>query len=136
MINKSTQSILLKGGILFDPYKNKKKSASILIENGLIKEVGEISLSKKMKKVDCQGKIISPGFIDIHAHFREPGMEDKETLETGARAAFSGGFTRVCVMPNTNPPLDSPESIRFIIEKTIELPVKIFPIGAITINQK
>jgi dihydroorotase len=136
LINKSTQSILLEGGTLFDPYQNKKKSASILIENGLIKEVGKISLSKKMKKVDCQGKIISPGFIDIHAHFREPGMEDKETLETGARAAFSGGFTRVCVMPNTNPPLDSPESIRFIIEKTIELPVKIFPIGAITINQK
>jgi len=136
LINKSTQSILLEGGTLFDPFQNKKRNTSILIENGLIKEVGEITLSKKMKKVDCKGKLISPGFIDIHAHFREPGMEDKETLETGSRAALSGGFTRVCVMPNTNPPLDSPESIRFIIEKTIDMPVKIFPIGAITINQQ
>jgi dihydroorotase len=89
-----------------------------------------------MKNVDCTGKIISPGFIDIHAHFREPGREDKETLETGAKAALYGGFTRVCVMPNTNPPLDSPESINFIIEKSINLPVKIFPIGSITQGQR
>ena len=73
-----------------------------------------------MKRVECKNKIISPGFIDIHAHFREPGREDKETLATGAQAALSGGFTRVCVMPNTDPPLDSPESIRFIIEKTVD----------------
>ena len=72
----------------------------------------------------------------MHAHFREPGREDKETLVTGVNAAFSGGFTRVCIMPNTNPPLDSPESIRFILEKSVDLPVKIFPIGAITIGQK
>ena len=107
-----------------------------MIENGLIKKVGKITPTKKMKRVECKNKIISPGFIDIHAHFREPGREDKETLITGARAAFSGGFTRVCVMPNTDPPLDSPESIRFIIEKTVDLPVKIFPIGAITVNQE
>jgi len=136
LINISNQSILLEGGTIYDPYKNKKKTASILIENGLLKKVGKITPTKKMKRVECKNKIISPGFIDIHAHFREPGREDKETLVTGARAAFSGGFTRVCVMPNTDPPLDSPESIRFIIEKTVDLPVKIFPIGAITVNQE
>ena len=136
MINKSNQSILLEDGTIYDPYKNRKKISSVLIENGLIKKVGKITPSKKMKRVDCKDKIISPGFIDIHAHFREPGREDKETLATGAQAAFSGGFTRVCVMPNTNPPLDSPEAIRFIIEKTVDLPVKIFPIGAITVNQE
>jgi len=136
LINKLNQSILLDGGTIYDPYNNKKIKGSILIQNGLITKAGEINPSNKMKRVDCKGKIIAPGFIDIHAHFREPGREDKETLATGARAAFAGGFTRVCVMPNTDPPLDSPESIRFILEKSIDLPVDIFPIGAITIGQK
>ena len=136
MINKLNQSILLEGGTIYDPYNNKKIKGSILIQNGLITKAGKINPSNKMKRVDCKGKIIAPGFIDIHAHFREPGREDKETLATGARAAFAGGFTRVCVMPNTDPPLDTPESIRFILEKSIDLPVDIFPIGAITIGQK
>ena len=136
MINKLKQSVLLEGGTIYDPFENKKIKGSILIQNGLVKEVGDIAAPENVTKVNCRGKIISPGFIDIHAHFREPGREDKETLATGARAAISGGFTRVCVMPNTNPPLDSPEAIRFIIEKSTGLPVKIYPMGAITIGQK
>ena len=136
MINKLKQSVLLEGGTIYDPFENKKIKGSILIQNGLVKEVGDIAAPENVNKVNCRGKLISPGFIDIHAHFREPGREDKETLATGARAAISGGFTRVCVMPNTNPPLDSPEAIRFIIEKSADLPVKIYPMGAITIGQK
>ena len=136
MINKLKQSVLLEGGTIYDPFENKKIKGSILIQNGLVKEVGDIAAPENVTKVNCRGKLISPGFIDIHAHFREPGREDKETLATGARAAISGGFTRVCVMPNTNPPLDSPEAIRFIIEKSSDLPVKIYPMGAITIGQK
>ena len=136
MINKLKQSVLLEGGTIYDPFENKKIKGSILIQNGLVKEVGDIATPENVNKVNCRGKLISPGFIDIHAHFREPGREDKETLATGARAAISGGFTRVCVMPNTNPPLDSPEAIRFIIEKSADLPVKIYPMGAITIGQK
>ena len=136
MINKLKQSVLLEGGTIYDPFENKKIKGSILIQNGLVKEVGDIAAPENVTKVNCRGKLISPGFIDIHAHFREPGREDKETLATGARAAISGGFTRVCVMPNTNPPLDSPEAIRFIIEKSADLPVKIYPMGAITIGQK
>ena len=135
MINKLKQSLLLERGTIYDPYKNKQINGSILIQNGLVKEVGDITPPKNVTKVNCRGKLISPGFIDIHAHFREPGREDKETLATGARAAISGGYTRVCVMPNTEPPLDSPESIRFILEKSADLPLKIFPIGAITVGQ-
>ena len=134
-MGKTDNSIILENGTIYDPYKNKKKVGSILIVNGRVKEVGEVTSSDNTRKIDCTRKLIVPGFIDIHAHFREPGREDKETLVTGSRAAFSGGFTRVCVMPNTHPPLDSPESIRYIIEKTVNLPVKIFPIGAITVNQ-
>ena len=84
MINKLNQSVLLEGGTIYDPYNNKKIKGSILIQNGLINKVGEINLSNKIKRVDCKGKIIAPGFIDIHSHFREPGREDKETLATGA----------------------------------------------------
>ena len=135
-MGKTDNLIILENGTIYDPYKNKKKAGSILIEDGVVKEVGKVSAPDNARKIDCAGKLIVPGLIDIHAHFREPGREDKETLATGARAAFSGGFTRVCVMPNTDPPLDSPEAIRFIIEKSADLPVQILPIGAITIGQK
>jgi len=135
-MGKLNNLTILEGGTIYDPYKNKKKSGSILIVDGVVKEVGKVTAPDNAQKIDCSGKLIIPGLIDIHAHFREPGREDKETLATGARAAFSGGFTRVCVMPNTNPPLDSPEAIRFIIEKSADLPVQILPIGAITIGQK
>ena len=128
--------IILENGTIYDPYKNKKKAGSILIVDGIVKEVGKVTGSDNARIIDCTGKLIVPGLIDIHAHFREPGREDKETLATGARAAFSGGFTRVCVMPNTDPPLDPPEAIRFIIEKSSGLPVQILPIGSITIGQK
>ncbi len=117
-MGKTDNLIILENGAIYDPYKNKKKSGSILIVDGIVKEVGKVTGSDNTRKIDCAGKLIVPGLIDIHAHFREPGREDKETLATGARAAFSGGFTRVCVMPNTDPPLDSPEAIRFIIEKS------------------
>ena len=135
-MGKTDNLIILENGTIYDPYKNKKKAGSILIVDGIVKEVGKVTGSDNTRKIDCTGKLIVPGLIDIHAHFREPGREDKETLATGARAAFSGGFTRVCVMPNTNPPLDSPEAIRFIIEKSSGLPVQILPIGSITIGQK
>jgi len=136
MISKIQGSLLLKNGSVYDPVSNNKEIADILIKNGIIKAVGKCKSSKTVTEIDCKDKIISHGLIDIHAHFREPGREDKETLASGAEAAFSGGFTRVCVMPNTNPPLDSPESIHFIIEKSLNLPIQIFPIGAITKEQK
>ena len=136
MISTLKGSFILENGSIYDPCNNKKIKGAILLQNGIIKDVGKFTPPKNVKRINCQGKIIAPGLIYIHAHFREPGREDKETLATGALAAFSGGFTRVCVMPNTNPPLDSPESIRFILEKAEDLPIHIFPIGAITKRQE
>jgi len=122
-------------GTIYDPFKKTNIDGSILIEDGIIAAVGDIDISDA-QQIDCSGQIVTSGFIDIHAHFRVPGREDKETLETGAMSAMAGGFTRVCVMPNTDPPLDTPEAIRFIKDKAESVPIQIYPIGAITIAQE
>ena len=94
-----------------------------------------MGLKRLGKNLVLKNGTITHGFCDLHVHFREPGREDKETLQTGSLAAMAGGFTRVCVMPNTNPPLDSPESINFIREKAENCPIHIHPIGAVTKSQ-
>ena len=106
-----------------------------MIKDGKIFEIGDFDPPKSCEIIDCKGKIITHGFCDLHVHFREPGREDKETLQTGSIAAMAGGFTRVCVMPNTNPPLDTPESINFIIKKAEDAPIHIHPIGAVSKGQ-
>ena len=135
-INRIKNDLILKNGIIYDPFKKSKFKGNVLISNGRVKNIGDFKTPKNSTTIDCQDLIITHGFCDIHAHFREPGREDKETLATGAKAALAGGFTRVCVMPNTDPPLDDPESIRFIVEKAAETPVHIHPIGAISKGQK
>ncbi|MBC8213295.1 MAG: dihydroorotase [Candidatus Marinimicrobia bacterium] len=128
---------LLANGNIYNPFLDETQQGSILLEDGIVKYLGkDNNIPKDANVIDCDSKMITVGFMDLHAHFREPGREDKETLETGSLAALAGGFTKVCVMPNTNPPLDSPESIRFIVEKASNLPIDIYPIGAITNGQK
>ena len=134
-LQKLNSRVALQNGSLLDPYNGEIYSGDILIEDGKISQIGKISFEGKVEKIDCSGKVVTHGFCDLHVHFREPGREDKETLETGAIAALAGGFTRVCVMPNTNPPLDTPEAINFIIKKSETLPVYIHPIGAVSKNQ-
>ena len=124
-INKLSKNVYLKDGTIYDPFKRKSIKGNILITDGKINGIGDIKAPSGVEMIDCTNLIITHGFCDIHAHFREPGREDKETLRTGAKAALAGGFTRVCVMPNTNPPLDGPESIRFIVEIADETPIYI-----------
>jgi dihydroorotase len=134
-LKKQPKSLLLKNGTIVDPNSKKLFSGHVWIKNGKIEALDQSDFPRDIPTIDCSGKVITHGFCDLHAHFREPGREDKETLETGSNAALAGGFTRVCVMPNTDPPLDTPESIRFIIEKSEKLPIYIHPIGAITKHQ-
>ena len=134
--SKLKKEVLLKGGQILDPLTKTNVKRDILIKDGKIKAIGEIKSSKSAQIIDCKDLIITHGFCDVHAHFREPGREDKETLETGSMAALAGGFTRVCVMPNTNPPIDSPEVIRYIVDRSEECPIYIHPIGAITKGQE
>ena len=134
-IKKLNSRVALQNGSLLDPCSGKIYFGDILIEDGRISQIGKISFEGEVEKIDCTGKVVTHGFCDLHVHFREPGREDKETLETGTIAALAGGFTRVCVMPNTNPPLDTPEAISSVAKKSENLPVYIHPIGAITKNQ-
>ena len=134
--SKLKKQVILKGGKILDPIENTIKKSDLVLEDGKIKALGKFNSNKSAHLIDCKGLIITHGFCDLHAHFREPGREDKETLESGSMAALAGGFTRVCVMPNTNPPIDSPEVIRYIVDRSEECPIYIHPIGAITKRQE
>ena len=134
-LKKIPKKLLLHGGTIFDPFLDKSKKSNILIKNNKISAMGPNIKDKDATKINCKGLVITHGFCDVHVHFREPGQENKETLNTGSLAALAGGFTRVCVMPNTTPPLDSPESIKFIIDKSANCPIFIHPIGAVSKSQ-
>ena len=138
MKSKNLRKLLLKSGRIIDPFSKKTFKGDILIENGKISKIGSSIpfRGKGYDIIDCKGLVVTHGFCDIHVHFREPGREDKETLETGANAAIAGGFTQVCTMANTNPVIDSPEHIHYVVSKSENLPVDIFPIGAVSKNQE
>ena len=127
------ENILLKGGKVIDPLNKLDKAADVFINKGVIKVVGQIDARKFDGDVlDCKGKIISPGWLDIHTHLREPGFEGKETIATGSLAAANGGFTGVCCMPNTSPAIDSQEIIQYIIDRSEGFLVDVYPVAAIT----
>ena len=129
------KKILFQNVEILDPLKGTNKKGNILIINGKIAEIGKFDQPSGIKIIDAKGLTLTQGFCDLHVHFREPGNEDKETLFSGSRAALAGGFTRVCAMPNTRPPIDSPELISYIIEKSKDCPINIHPIGAVTKGQ-
>lgn len=127
------KKIMLKNGRVLDPALNLDGQADVLIENGIIKRVGKAEDKKFDGEVlDCKGKIISPGWLDMHVHLREPGFEGKETIATGSLAAANGGFTAVCCMPNTSPAIDSQEIIQYIKDRSEGFLVDVFPVAAIT----
>ena len=125
--------ICIRNGRVMDPASGHDAIADVLIEDGKIAAIG-IDLDTTGAEVfDATGMIVAPGFIDMHVHLREPGMEHSETIESGGRAAAAGGFTTVCCMPNTSPVNDSPVVTTYIIERARRLsPVNVYPIGAIT----
>lgn len=129
--------IILKQGTIW--YKDNWYDGDLLIEDGVIKEIkDEITDSKDCNQViDVKGKIVIPGLIDTHVHLREPGFEDKETIETGSKAAVKGGYTTIAAMPNTNPVTDNIELIEFITNKAKDADcAKVKVIGAITKGEK
>lgn len=130
---------ILKDGFVVDPENGLYGKMDILIKNGEIIEIGEnISINdEEIKTYDLSDKTVFPGFIDMHVHLREPGREDKETIETGLRAAVAGGFVGVAPMPNTNPICDNKVVVDYLLNKAKKLNLaEIYPIGAITKGEK
>lgn len=126
-------TILIKGGQVIDPSR-VNGPADVLIEQGKIAAVGpKLKAPANAKIIDATNKVVTPGFIDLHVHFREPGFEYKETIQSGTAAAAAGGFTSVCCMPNTSPVNDNQSITEFILEKARAAGnTNVFPIGAIT----
>jgi dihydroorotase len=127
---------ILKGGRYIDPSTASDAVIDILIVDGIIDSMkSSIAPSFDCEVIDLRGKIVAPGFVDMHVHLREPGFEHKETIETGTLSAAHGGFTAVCCMPNTNPAIDDESIVRFVhsqgklVNKGI---VDVYPIGAVT----
>ena len=127
-----SSKVLLKNGKILDILNGKTSIKDILISDGNIVEMGKIENDKKYITIDCDKKIITQAFIDIHAHLRSPGIGDQETFISGSEAALAGGYSKICVMPDNNPVIDNAELIESIINQASSLPVSIHPIGAIT----
>jgi len=129
--------LLITGGRAIDPASHFDASADVLIRDGKIEAVGTGLKAEGIPVLDATGAIVVPGFIDMHVHLREPGMEHAETIETGARAAAAGGFTTICCMPNTSPVNDSATVTSYIVQRAREVAaINVFPIGAITRGSK
>ncbi len=126
--------LLLKGGTVVNPASGLNEVRDILIEGGKIKDIGKnMSVGPSCEKIDISGKTVFPGLIDMHVHLRDPGRPDKETIETGTRAAAAGGFTSVACMANTDPVADSDSVIEYIAAKAKKTgAANVFPVGAVT----
>ncbi|MBM2832079.1 MAG: pyrC, partial [Dehalococcoidia bacterium] len=137
MTDNYSQSILITGGRLIDPAQKLDRKMDLLLKDGQVSWLGEEgkapSLPEAPTILTARGKVVCPGFIDLHCHLREPGFEEKETIATGTRAGARGGFTTLCCMPNTNPPIDSRAIVDYVIQKArSEGVIRILPIGCIS----
>lgn len=127
------KKIVIKNGRVIDPSSKLNEKKDILVEDGKIVKVDNNIPADDAREINAKNLIVSPGFIDLHVHLREPGFEYKETIETGARAAAAGGFTAICCMANTNPVNDNGTVTRTIIQIAQKAASSlVFPIGAVT----
>ena len=129
-------SLLIKNAVIVNADKVEKQSQDILIEKGVIKRIAASIKENKEKVIDAKGRFVLPGLIDIHVHFREPGQEHKETIESGMMAAAKGGFTTVMCMPNTDPIIDNRSIAELVVNESKRVGlINVIPIGAITKGQ-
>ncbi|MEO8564325.1 MAG: dihydroorotase [bacterium] len=134
-------TLLLRGGRIIDPSQNLDEIGDVLLSDGVVEATGRLGEIRRdgdeLRDVDCAGRVVSPGFIDVHCHLREPGREEVETIASGARAAAAGGFTAVCAMPNTDPVTDNQAAVGFVISQARRAgAARVYPIGAISIGEK
>ena len=132
--------LLVKNGRVLDPASKTDAAMDVLLDGEKIREfapTGKIVAPQSVEIFDATGLIVAPGFIDIHAHLREPGQESSETIQTGTQAAARGGFTAICCMPNTKPVNDNASVTRFIVDRAkAHGSVHVWPIGAASVGSK
>jgi dihydroorotase len=126
------------GGRVIDPASGHDGIADVVIKNGTIAEIKPKSGAKPGDPgvIDATGMFVTPGFVDLHCHLREPGREDAETVESGSAAGVRGGFTTLCCMPNTEPAIADQGMVRFVLDRALAAPGRVHPIGAITRERK
>ncbi len=126
--------LLIRNGRVVDPTQGLDQGMDILVEDGIVAAIGErLEAPARVKTIDAAGLVVAPGFIDLHTHLREPGLEYKETIESGSRAAVAGGFTAICCMADTEPTNDDPSVTTFIRERAEQAGLaRIYPVGALS----
>ena len=127
---------LLKNILAVDPQTGLDGVGDILIENEIISALGKDIVSEGAEVIDCTGLCAVPGLFDMHVHWRDPGFTEKEDIFTGAEAAKAGGVTGVLLMPNTNPPVDSPETVKYILERGAKTGINVYTSACITKGMK
>jgi dihydroorotase len=133
MSDRAGDRIVVRGGRLLDPASGRDERADVLIEDGVIARVHATIDAGDARVVEAGGLVVAPGFVDLHAHLRDPGLEYKEDIASGTRAAAGGGFTTVCAMPNTEPPMDTRSVVEYVLrEAAARASVRVLPIGAVT----
>ncbi len=132
------RTVVIAGGRVVDPASGLDEPADVLVQAGRIAAIGRrLGRPDDASIVDAAGLVVAPGFVDLHCHLRDPGQEHKETLASGLAAAAAGGFTTVCCMPNTVPPLDSPALVRLVRERAAALsPIHLQVIAAVSMGQR
>lgn len=141
MIASDDATLVLSGGRVIDPSTRLDAEADVVIERGGIARVGRGAgdgvVGERVTRIDCRGKLVAPGFVDMHVHFREPGQEYKEDIASGLRAAARGGYTAVCPMPNTKPVNDNRAITEQMVARAKEVGgTRLHPFGAITMGSK
>jgi len=126
-------TVVIAGGEVVDAAGRRR--ADVLVEGGTVAAVGTVDGPGGATVLDAGGCVVTPGLVDLHSHLRQPGREEAETVETGSRAAALGGYTAVCAMPNTTPPIDSVSVVRDVLELARSALCEVRPVGAITIGR-
>ena len=128
--------LVLRGGRLLDPSRGLDERGDLLVREGEIVAAGALeAVPEGAETIDVEGRVVAPGFVDLHVHFREPGGEHKETIRSGARSAAAGGFTTVWAMPNTDPPVDDPAAVGFVRSEGRRAEgARVRPVGAATVD--
>ncbi|MEN8374091.1 MAG: dihydroorotase [Gemmatimonadota bacterium] len=131
-----TRPLLIRGGRVIDPSRGFDDAADVLLVGGRVEAVGTaLGAPDGADTLDAAGKVVCPGLVDVHVHLREPGGERKETIATGSLAAAAGGFTTICAMPNTDPPIDDPAAVGFVSAAGARAGhARVFPLGAVSVG--